>query len=141
MNYTKWLKVAATLQFATALIHTTSLFLEPPPGNETEEQIFDLMSTYRFDLGAGFFRSMSELTLALSSCFSLLFLFGGTLNWYLRKQKLPVSVMKGVITINLVVFFVCFLVMSVFAFLPPIMLSGLTVCFLLFSRVAISKLA
>ncbi|MCI0751692.1 MAG: hypothetical protein L0Y35_07630 [Flammeovirgaceae bacterium] len=139
MKYIKWLKTAAVFQFITAFVHTVTLFLKPPPNNETEKQIFDLMSTYEFDFGGGFFRSMSELTLALSSCFSLVCLLGGLLNWYLIKQNLSKETITGVININLLVFGICFTMMAVFTFLPPIILSGLVFFFLIVSRITISK--
>jgi hypothetical protein len=140
-KYTTWLKTAAIFQFITAVIHAMTLFVTPPPNNDTEKQIFSLMQTYHFDFGAGFHRSMSELTLALSACFSLLCLFGGLVNWYLVKKQIEPEVMKGVVTINLIVFGICFALMAVYTFLPPILLTGLIVLFLVIARLFIAKVA
>jgi len=138
-NYSTWLKTAAIFQFITAIIHATSLFVSPAPGNETEKQLFALMDTYQFDFGAGFHRTMGELTLALSACLCLLCLLGGLLNWYLLRKETGPDIMKGVITINLVVFGICFVLVAKFAFLVPIVLMGLIVLFLILSRIAIRK--
>ncbi len=138
-KYTTWLKTALVFQFITAVIHATTLFLKPPPNNETEKQLFALMDTYKFDFGAGFHRTMGELTLALSACFCLVCLLGGLLNWYLLRKKVEPEIMKGVININLIVFGICFGLMATFTFLPPVILSGLIFLFLILSRLTISK--
>ena len=138
-NYVIWLKTAAILQFITAIIHAITLFVALPTNNETEKQLFTLLDTYKFDFGAGFHRTMGELTLALSACFSLVCLLGGLLNWYLLRKKTEPQIMKGVITINLVVFGICFVLITRFAFLMPIILMGLIVLFLILSRFTIRK--
>jgi hypothetical protein len=138
-NYIIWLKTAAILQFITAIIHAITLFVSLPPNNETEKQLFTLLDTYKFDFGAGFHRTMGELTLALSACFSLVCLLGGLLSWYLLRKKTEPQVMKGVITINLLVFGICFVLIARFAFLMPIILMGLIVLFLILSRFTIPK--
>src|SRR5947199_347294 len=134
-KYTLWLKTAAIFQLIAALVHATSLFISPAPNNETEKQLFTLMDTYKLDLGAGFHRTMGELVLALSACMCLVCLLGGLLNWYLLKKKVDTEIMKGVIVINLVVFGICFGLVTVFAFLIPIVLIGLIVLFLIISRI------
>jgi hypothetical protein len=124
-RYRFWLWLAIVFLFLTTLIHATSLFLQPAVQNETERQLFDLMATYKQDFGAGFKRSTKELVTALSACFSFLCLLGGlTLAFLLRKQA-EVRIMKGVVGIHALVFGICFAVMVVFTFLPPIVLTGL----------------
>lgn len=138
-KYTTWLKAASIFQLITAVIHVISLFLKPPPANNTEKQLFELMNTYRFDFGAGFHRTMGELILALSACFCLVCLLGGLLNGYLLRKKVEREIMKGVITINLIIFGICFGLMALFTFLPPVVLSGLIFLFLILSRITIRK--
>src|SRR6476659_4049342 len=103
-KYSTWLKTAAVLQLIAAIIHAATLFVELPPTNETEKQLFALMDTYKFDFGAGFHRTMGELLFALSAYFCLVCLLGSLLNWYLLRKKVAPEIMKGVITINLLVF-------------------------------------
>jgi hypothetical protein len=124
-RYRFWLWLAVVVLFITALIHATSLFLQPAAQNDTERQLFDLLANYRQDFGAGFKRSTNELFTALSACFSLVCLLGGlTLAFLLRKQA-EVRIVKGVLGIHVLVFGICFAVMAVFTFLPPIVLTGL----------------
>ena len=138
-KYTTWLKTAAIFQFIAAVMHAITLFVPLPPKNETEKQLSTLIDTYKFDLGAGFHRTMGDMVLALSACFSLVCLLGGLQNWYLIRKKVEPEIMKGVITINLIVFGILFVLVATFAFLPPIILIGLIVLFLIFSRITIRK--
>ena len=138
-KYSTWLKTAAFLQFTAAIIHAVTLFVTPPPNNETEKQLFTLMDTYKFDFGAGFHRTMDELTFTLSACFCLVCLLGSLLNWYLLRKKVEPEIMQGVITINLLVFGILFGLTATFAFLLPIILSGLIFLFLIFSRLTMTR--
>jgi len=123
-RYRFWLWLAVVFLLLNALIHSITLFLQPAAQDETQRQLFDLMTSYKQDFGAGFKRSTKELVTALSTCFSLLCLLGGlTLAFLLRKQA-EVRIMKGVVGIHVLVFGICFAVMAVFTFLPPIVLTG-----------------
>ncbi|HYK43663.1 MAG TPA: hypothetical protein VEV83_00745 [Parafilimonas sp.] len=138
-KYSVWLKTAAVLQFIAAISHAITLFVTLPPNNETEKQLFMMMDTYKFDFGAGFHRTMGQLLFALSACFCLVCLLGSLLNWYLLRKKVGPEIMKGVVTINLLVFGILFGLTATFAFLMPVILAGLIFIFLIFSRVTMSK--
>jgi len=129
-RYTLWLWIAIGFMLLNAAVHSVTLFIEPAPQNETERQLAQLMATYRNDFGAGFHPTPANLFTALSSCFSLLCLLGGLLNAYLIKKRVGAEIMRGVIAIDLLVFGICFIVMAVFTFLPPIVLTGLIALFL-----------
>jgi hypothetical protein len=129
-RYTFWLWLAVVFLFLTGLIHSIGLFISPAPANETERQMLDLMMTYKLDLGAGFHKSMWSLFTALSSCFTFLCLLGGLNIAYLLKKKVAPGILKGIVRIHVLVFGVCFVVMVIFTFLPPIVLTGLVVLFL-----------
>ena len=138
-KYSGWLTTAAILQFIAAIIHAITLFITLPPNNETEKQLFTLMDTYKLDFGAGFHRTMGELLFALSACFCLVCLLGSLLNWYLLRKKVAPEIMKGVITINLLVFGILLGLTIAYAFLMPVILSGLIFIFLIFSRLAVTR--
>ena len=138
-KYSTWLKAAAILQFTAAIIHAVTLFVTLPPNNETEKQLINLMDTYKFDFGAGFHRTMGELVFTLSACFCLVCLLGSLLNWYLLRKKIGPEIMKGVITINLIVFGILFGLTVAFAFLQPIITTGLIFLFLLFSKLTVTR--
>jgi hypothetical protein len=124
-SYRFWLWFAVVVLLLNALIHSITLFVEPVPANETERQLVSLLVNYKSDFGAGFHRSMKEIFIALSACFSMLCLLGGLTLLYLLRKQAEVGIMKGVVCIHVVVFGICFAVMVVFTFLPPIILTGL----------------
>lgn len=138
-KYTTWLKTAAIFQFIAAIIHSISLFVTLPTNNETEKQLSTLLDTYKFDLGAGFHRTMGEMTLVFSACFCLVCLLGGLLNWHLLRKKAEPEIMKGVITINLIVFGILFGLTAALTFLLPIIQIGLITLFLFLSRSTIHR--
>ena len=129
-RYTFWLWVAVVFQLLTTLAHSLSFFVTPKPLNESERQLIDLMTNYQLDMGAGFHRSTNNLFMALSACFPLLYLFGGLTNIYLLKKRVDVSLLKGLLVIQIVVFGITFGVMVLLTFLPPITLTGLVFLFL-----------
>jgi hypothetical protein len=136
-NHTNWLKAAAIVQLIFAAIHVATLFILPSPNNETEKQLYTLMETYQFDFGSGFHRTMNELTLVFSASLCLLYAFGGLINWYLLRKKADTEMIKGVITLGLIIFGIAFALIVRFAFLPPIILSGLVFVLLILSRLTI----
>jgi hypothetical protein len=138
---TFWLWMAVVFMFLTGAVHSISLFVRPLPGNEVERQLIELMSTYKNDFGAGFHPTMGNLFTALSSCFSLLCLLGGLTNAYLLKKRIDAGILKGIIWINLIVFGICFVMMLVFTFLAPIVLTGLIVLFLVLTLIAFARSA
>lgn len=138
-RYTSCLSIAIVFMLLTATVHAFTLFIQPAPQNETERQLVQLMSTYRNDFGAGFHPTTQNLFSALSSCFSLLCLLAGLMNAYLLRKKLGAEIVRGVIAIDLLVFTICFIVMAVFTFLPPIVLTGLIALFLALALVSVLK--
>lgn len=81
------------------LVHSLSLVGTPQPANETERQLLDLMSNYRFPL-MGSMRSMDNLFRG----FSISFMFGclavGALAWVVRRER--AELLKRVALVNTV---------------------------------------
>jgi hypothetical protein len=131
-NYRFWFWLAVVFQFITAGIHSISLFVTPEPGNGTERQLFELLTTYRFEMGSGFTPTMADITTALSSCFTLLYAFAGLINAFLLRRRAN-DLTRGVLAINVLVFGVAFAIMAAFTFPPPIILTGLVFVCLAFA--------
>jgi hypothetical protein len=129
-RYTFWLWLAVVFQLLNVLVHSLSFFITPVPANETERQLLELMANYRMDMGAGIHRSMQQLVTALSACFPLFFLLGALNNIYCLKKKVDTGLLRGLLAIQLIIFGICFGVVAVFAFLLPIVLTGLVFFFL-----------
>ena len=129
-RYTFWLWLAVVFLFLTGAIHSIALFVTPVPGNETERQMLALMMNYKQDMGAGFHKSMWSLFTALSSCFTFICFLGGLTIAFLLKKKAPLGILKGVAGIHLLIFLAMLVVIVVFTFLLPIVLTALLVLFL-----------
>ncbi len=137
-NYRSWIKITAILQIVTAVAHSMSFFMPLTAENETEKELISLFTTYKRDMGAGFSPTMFDLFTALSSCFALIYLFGGILLFYLLRKDLDPGTMKGVLNISILIYGVCFAVMAFLTFPPPIILTGLVFVLLCVSRVTMS---
>ena len=137
-RYTFWLTAAIIFLLINTVVHTISLFIELPPSNETERQLIDLLTNYKFDLGLVFHPTFGNMFTALSSCFSFVCLLGALTLGYLIKRVSP-SIMKGVIGVNLIVFGGIFIVMAAFTFVLPIVLSGLIFINLLAAYITVPK--
>lgn len=138
-QYSFWLKTSIILQVITAAAHSMSFFFTPEGSTHQERLLIDLMQNYRTDMGAGFSPSTMNIMTAFSACFALLYLMGALVNGYLLRRKTDIVTMKGIITINLVVFGVCFMVMALNTFLPPIVMTGMVFLSLIVSRLTFLK--
>lgn len=102
--------------------------------------MINLMTTYRMDDGGSFHPTFMNLFIALSSCFTFLYLFAGMTNAYLLIKKADPNVMKGILTINLLIFGPVFAVMAYLTFPPPIICTGLIFITLLAAFIAVPKI-
>ncbi len=129
-KFSFWIWATVVMQLLTAVFHTIGLFVKQPPENDTERQMMELVTTYKIDAGAGFKPTFMNLFTALSACFSLLCFLGGFINLYLYRKNASAVIFKGVLGISLLIFTVCFVLMTSFTFLPPVVCTGLIVLFL-----------
>ncbi|MGC4022022.1 MAG: hypothetical protein QM734_08800 [Cyclobacteriaceae bacterium] len=120
-----WLNVAIGFQFLTAAIHSLSFLNKMKGQNEKEKQLIDLMDNYKLDWGSGFHRSMSEIFIAVSLCFTLIFLMGALINLYLTRKHASAELVKDIVGIQTLIFGAVFLGTVFFAFLPPIICAGI----------------
>jgi hypothetical protein len=138
-RYTFWLTAAVLFQFLSAILHSLSFIVRPQLSNDTERQIHELITTYREDMGAGFHRTFFELFTALRACFPLLCLLGGLTLGYLLLKHTEAELMRPMILINLIIFGMMFVIMCVFTFLPPIVMTALIVINLLAAYILAPK--
>lgn len=134
-----WIKVTSILMFITGGVHSISLFFQIVPQNEIEKQMLDLFYSHKMESGAGFSPTLGDIFLALSSCFTLLYLMAGVLNFYLIQQKIEGALWRGILIIQLIFFGIAFIMMAFFTFLPPVILTGVTFSLLVISYFKISR--
>jgi hypothetical protein len=90
-------------------------------------------------MGFGFRRTTAEVLTGLSSCFTLLSLLGALTILFLLREKANYRIMKGILNIQCILFGICFLMMGVFTYLEPIILTGLAFASLLIARVMMEQ--
>jgi hypothetical protein len=76
----------AILLIVMGLVHSLSLVKAPVPSNDTERQLLDLMSNYKFNL-MGSMRSMQNLMTGFSIAFMLAALGFGAVDLSLRRER------------------------------------------------------
>ena len=126
-----WFKCTCVLQILTALVHSLSFISKPTATNGTEQQMLDLMMSYKNEMGAGFTPTMFEILTSLSAGFALLYLLGGLMNWYLWRSLNDRGVLRGAVLIQSIVYGIMFVVCLFFTFLPPVIMTGLVFLLLL----------
>lgn len=102
--------------------------------NDTEVILFNLITTYKLQMGSGFEPTMAHILLALGACFSLLCLMGAIINLYLAGHSIPRVIWKGLLFIQLVIFSACFIIMALFTFFIPVLLNGIILISLFIAR-------
>lgn len=128
-KFSFWIWGTIVIQLLTSAFHSLSFFAKQEPTNETEKQLINITGSYKADLGMGFHRTFAELFTAVSLCFTLICLFGGILNWYLKRKNIAADLWKGILLIQMIIFGAMFAAMLAFAFFPPIVCTGLIFIF------------
>ena len=120
-------KAGAVWLLILAAVHSISLFRQGVPANDTEKQILDLMTSYKFDL-IGSLRSMADLMRGFSIAFMLTPLAFGVLDLMLSRERtdllkrvalLQIIWLAAMIAVSLRYFFalpLSFLVVGLFIF-------------------------
>jgi hypothetical protein len=78
-------KTGAVVLLVLGLVHSLSLFEAPVPANDTERQLLDLMTHYKFIL-LGSVRSTADLMRGFSTSFTLAVLGLGVLDLLLSRS-------------------------------------------------------
>lgn len=89
----------AVLLIVMGLVHSLSLIKPPTAANETERQLLDLMSNYRFNL-LGSMRSMQDLMTGFSIAFMFAALGLGAVDFVLRRER--AELLKRIALLNTV---------------------------------------
>jgi hypothetical protein len=89
--------IGAVVLLLLALVHSLSLFGKPAPANDTERQLLDLMSNYKFNV-MGSMRSMDNFLRGFSISFMLGVLALGAIDLALCRER--AGLLKRVALIN-----------------------------------------
>jgi len=91
-------KVGAVALLILGAVHSISFFQKLLPANDTEKQLLDLMSNYKFNL-AGSLRTMDNLLTGFSVCFMLAALALGAFDLLLSGER--AGLLKRVALMNI----------------------------------------
>ena len=138
-KFSFWIWGLITTQLLTAVFHSISFFISPEPANETEKNLNEVLNNYKMDMGAGINRSLADLILSLSVCFTLICLLAAIINWYFKKKQISNDLWKGLLLIEMIIFGILFLVILKFAFLPPMICTGLIFIFSIGSYISVNS--
>ncbi len=91
-------KTGAVALLILGAVHSISFFQKLLPANDTEKQLLNLMSNYKFNL-AGSFRSMDDLMTGFSVCFMLAAFAFGAFDFSLSRER--AGLLKRVALMNI----------------------------------------
>jgi len=83
------------------------------------------------DLGGGIHRNFRSIFTGVSICFTLIYVLGAALNYYLLDSGLSAGLWEGILLIQCVVYGFVFLFQARLTFWPPIIVTALVFIFLL----------
>lgn len=129
-DFSFWIWGTIIAQILTAALHSLSFIAPARPRNETEKQLIELTTKHKIDMGAGFKRSFAQLVIGVSTCFTLIFLFGAALNWYFLRSGISAELWRGLLLIELITYGIVFILQVRYTFLPPIIVTALVFLFL-----------
>jgi hypothetical protein len=82
----RWFKAGGVALVILGLVHSLSLILEQVPANDTERQLLNLMSSYKFNL-LGSFRTMAGMLRGFSVSFMVAALGFGVFDLVLSRER------------------------------------------------------
>lgn len=126
-NYRLFFKIGSWALIITGLLHSLSFINDPVATNDTEKQFFDLMKTYKFDLGNGFHRTFWELMAFFNFAPTLFSIFGGIVNLYVLKHWGETPRFKGYLYLNTACWALFAIPLMGFTFLTPMICWGVAV--------------
>jgi hypothetical protein len=89
----------AVMLIVIAAVHSISLFQKPMVRNDSEKQLMELMTTYRFTV-MGSLRTMNDFLRGFSISFGLASLGFGVLDFTLRRER--AALLKRVALVNVI---------------------------------------
>jgi len=89
----------AVMLIVIAAVHSISLFQKPMVRNDSEKQLMELMTTYRFTV-MGSVRTMNDFLRGFSISFGLASLGFGVLDFTLRRER--AALLKPVALVNVI---------------------------------------
>jgi hypothetical protein len=133
---TLWIKAATIAQLLCGTMHFIGFFFKPKAESEEQKQLYNLMQNLKMKMGPHQ-RTLKELMLGQSAAFTLLYIFGGALNFFLLNQNLSSKTLKGILLISTIIFGICFILQIRFTIISAIIPTCLAFIFLLLALITV----
>lgn len=124
-RYRFWLIAAVIFQFLAGATHTVTLFINPEPTSDQEKRLWEMVNTFKPEVGPWFHPSFGDLITAFSSCFSFTCLLGAFTLGYLIFKGADLRILRGITMINLIIFGALLGVTLWFTFILPVTFAAL----------------
>ena len=109
------------VQLVSVAVHFFGMSLKHEPSSGQEKMLYDLMHNYRFDLGAGFVRTMSDFLTGFGLVYGVFILFLGLINLLAISQAGPSRFVRSLCWLNVMCMATVGGIAFKFFFLPPLL--------------------
>ena len=111
------------VQLVSVAVHFLGMSLKHEAASNQEKMLDDLMHNYRFDLGAGFVRTMSDFLTGFGLVYGVFVLFLGLINLFAIQQADDSRFLRSLCWLNALCMAAIAAIAFEFFFLPPFLLS------------------
>lgn len=109
------------VQLISVAVHFFGMSRNHEPAGGQEKALYDLMHNYRFDLGAGFVRTMSDFLTGFGLVYGVFVLFLGFINLFAIRQAGDSRFLRSLCWLNAVCMAIVSAIAFRFFFLPPLL--------------------
>ena len=109
------------VQLVSVAVHFFGMSRQHDPAGGQEKMLYDLMHSYRFDLGAGFIRTMSDFLTGFGVVYGVFVLFLGLINVFAIRQAGDSRFLRSLCWLNVLCMAAVAAIAFKFFFLPPLL--------------------
>jgi len=109
------------VQLISVAVHFFGMSLKHEAASGQEKMLDDLMHSYRFDLGAGFVRTMSDFLTGFGLVYGVFVLFLGLINVFAIRQAGDSRFLRSLCWLNVMCMAAVAAIAFKFFFLPPLL--------------------
>lgn len=109
------------VQLVSVAVHFFGMSRKHEPASGQEKMLYDLMHTYKFDLGTGFVRTMSDFLTGFGLVYGVFVLFLGLINVFAIRQAGDSCFLRSLCWLNAMCMGTVAALAFKFFFLPPLL--------------------
>lgn len=109
------------VQLVSVVVHFIGTLSNRAPSDGQGKMLDDLMHSYKFDLGAGFVRTMSDFLLGFGLVYGVFVLFLALINLFAIRQAGSPSFLRSLCWLNVLCMAAVAAIAFKFFFLPPLL--------------------